>query len=170
MRYFTNHCWCSDSNWGGTFDCRYILTIEQDVDPDFGELLTATKFFSQQEFDMLSEMYKDTPEYRHLIVSKEMAMRNTFRLSPNVLQWLSDNVLPRKGFDINEGWAIGTDEYNRTSYPQGAFDIFFHRKRDLMNFIKEFSKYKKPTVYFDYFNDTRKELNLKTLKYKTENE
>jgi len=168
MRYFTNHCWCSDSIWGeGIYDCRYILTIEEDVDSEFDTLVEQATFFSQEDFDMFDNMYKDTPEYKHLVVSKDIAMRNTFRLNDNVTKWLNDNVLDRKGFDINKGWTVGTDEYNRNSYAAGTVDIFFHRRRDLMNFIKEFSKYKKPTNYFDYFKDKRKELNLETLRYKT---
>ena len=166
MRYFTNYCWCSDNIWGdGIYDCRYILTIEKGVDPEFDELLEDAKFFSQEDYDMFADMYKDNKEYRDLIVSKEMAMRNTYRLNRTPMEWLNNNVKNRVGETYPQGWAIGSDAYNRSSYAQGAFDIFFHRKRDLMNFIKEFSKYKKPTFYFDYFNDTRKELNLDTLKY-----
>lgn len=169
MRFFTNHCWCSDSNWGGNFDCRYILTIEDDVDPEFSELLEDTKFFSLDEYKFFEKMYASHPDrYKDLIVSDDMAMRNTFRLRKEVQEWLTVNVADRTGWDINKGWAIGTDEYNRAAYAQRSFDIFFHRKRDLMNFIKEFSKYKKPTDYFDYFRDTRKKLNLESLRYEKE--
>ena len=161
MRYFTNHCWCSKSNWGGVFDCRYILTIEQDVDPEFDELLAVAKFFSDEEYQML---VRTCPDYS----SKEMSIRNTLRLQQPVIDWLTANVADRKSEDINKGWAIGTDEYNRGDYSSGTFSIFFHRRRDLMNFIKEFSKYKKPTFYFDYFRDKRKTLNLETLRYEVD--
>lgn len=165
MRYFTNHCWCSDSIWDGIFDCRYILTIERDIDPEFDTLLADTEFFSQEEYDILEKMYGDNSRYKDLLVSKDMCMRNTFRLNDAVLTWLHNNVKDRKGEDINKGWAIGSDEYNRASYPQGKFDIFFHRRKDLLAFVKEFSKYQRPTHYFDYFNDVRKTLDLETLTY-----
>ena len=165
MEYFTNHCWCSDSIWGGVYDCRYILTIDKEVDPEFDELIEETKFFSQEEFDMLEDIYKNAEQYKDLIVSKDMCMRNTFRLNEEVKTWLHFNVEDRKGYDINKGWAIGSDEYNRVAYPQGTFSIFFHRKKDLMNFVRYYSKYKKPTKYVDYFKDERKTLDITTLTY-----
>jgi hypothetical protein len=86
-------------------------------------------------------------------------------LRPHVVEWLETNVKDRKGDkDCNKGWCVGSGDYNSKGYVYD-FTIFFHRKADAMAFIKEFSKYKKPTDYWDYFNCDRKVLNLETLKY-----
>lgn len=43
MELFQNHCWCSDSNWGGIYDCRYILTIRRRPEEhDWTRLITET--------------------------------------------------------------------------------------------------------------------------------
>lgn len=161
MRFFTNHCWCSDSNWGGHYDCRYILNINKVFDPEFDKLILCDKVFDQKEYDQLLTMESLTG----VTISKQWATHNTFRLRQEPIAWLNQNVKDRKGEDINKGWAIGTPEYCQHDFASSSFDIFFHRKQDLMNFVKAFSQYKKPTHYFDYFKDERKELNLETLQY-----
>ena len=61
-----------------------------------------------------------------------------------------------------KGWAYG--DGSRTSKELYRFTVYFARQLDALLFIKEFSIFKKPTFYFDYFNsgehNYRKELNI----------
>ena len=160
MRYFTNHCWCSRSMWGGHFDCRFIITIEEKQDAeDWKLLIKEESCFSKEHYECNKRAFPDVNDEK----LKAISMTSSITLQPHVIKWLEDNVKDRRGEEINRGWTIGTLEYNRTS--RVALDVFFHRRGDAMKFIKTFSKYKKPTFYFDYFRDIRKHLNLETGKY-----
>ncbi len=83
-------------------------------------------------------------------------------LKPHVIDWLNENVKDRDDPECPKGWAIGNTEYRATN----AFDmtIFFHRHRDALAFIKQFSKWGKPEFYHNYFKDIRKRLNEETNK------
>lgn len=80
------------------------------------------------------------------------------RISKEVVEWLGSNI--KKGKDGSEQWCIGTDDYNSNSSID--FTLFFKRLVDARNFVKTWSVHRKPTSYFNYFNDTRRELNLET--------
>lgn len=168
MHYFTNHSWCSDSNWGGHYDCRYIITIDRipkgktyydSPEKDWVNLVESRMFFDKEEYDSLKSFYKDKYSESDL---KRMSQKKTYTLKKEVREWLKSNIKDRKGEEINKGWCIGSDRYNSDSGI--SIRVFFHRRVDALNFIKEWSEYKKPTTYFDYFKDIRKELKLETMK------
>ena len=77
-----NHCWCSDSIWGGKYNCRVIARLDRIP---------------------VNKSYYDTPneDWTNLLVFDETYLQ----LKPEVHQWLEQNI-PVKG------WAIGTDKYN----------------------------------------------------------
>jgi len=167
MHYLQNHCWCSKSHWDEQmYDCRHIVSFNSYenkykddwvalVDPD------AEKFFNKEEFDRMVKFFGDgngNPDDH-----KEAFTRRVPNLKPHVLKWLEDNVKDRPDKDSPKGWCVGNSEYRSTNPIQ--LSIFFHRRKDALAFVKQFSKWKKPTFYCNYFNDERKYLNLKTLKY-----
>jgi hypothetical protein len=153
MNILINHCWCSDSNWGGCYDCRVIVTLHRVPE---------------------GKTYYDAPcpdwvlVEEHPFKSKEDRFRfTTVRARADVLEWLNTNVKDRKLIkwqiqkgESAKGWSVGTDEYN--SATGISFSFFFEREHDGMNFIKHWSVYKKPTYYCQYFKDIRKELDFKT--------
>lgn len=140
MDYLQNHCWCSDSNWGGMYDCRHLVTLSS---------------------------YRDnfTDDWNNLVCYDE---HKVLTLNDNVLQWLTDNVLdtdkPYNGNTTTKGWCIGSLEYRKND-SCSSFSIFFQRRKDAMAFIKRWSKWKKPLQYCQYFTDVRKKLDVNTGKY-----
>lgn len=82
------------------------------------------------------------------------------------MKWLKANVEDTKenGYKGHKGWAVGTDAYNKNV--SDGFTIWFYRRKDALNFIKTWSVHKKPTSYFDYFKDIRKELDFNSMTLK----
>ncbi len=151
MDILINHCWCSDSNWGGVYHCRVIVTLNR--------VPKGKTYYDApcQDWGLIEEYpFKS---------NKPNPMRfETNRPRADVLKWLETNVKDRKlnkyekeQGDSAKGWAIGTDEYNSSNTI--SFSFFFEREKDGMAFIKQWSIYKKPTYYLQYFKDIRKELN-----------
>ena len=140
MDIIINHCWCSDSIWGGAYDCRVIVTIER---------ISKNK------------TYYDPPDKDWETIEQK---NNIIKLKPEVIEWLNTNIPNRKDKDSPKGWAIGTNEYN--SHHPISFNVFFDKQRDGMAFIKQWSHYKNPVHYLNYFKDIRKELDSKTGKLK----
>ena len=147
MSLLLNHCWCSDSNWGGHYNCRVILTIDY-VQPDKGY------------HDGPTEDWKNLLD-NHIPFRGGDGMRfETTRLKPHVLEWLKANVKDVEGEDHKQGWCVGTDAYNSNSGI--SFNIFFQRVTDAKAFAKQWSSYKNLYTYLNYFHDKRWKLNLKT--------
>ena len=149
MNYLRNHCWCSDSNWGGNYDCQIIVDLncyEEDYKEDWENLMVSvetTKILTSSSFPDL-EVPCTYPN-----------------LKPEVLIWLDDNV---EDFQNFKGWCIGSKDYLMTS--SSSYSVFFQRRKDAMKFIKTWSKWKKPLFYCQYFTDIRKELDITTGKYR----
>lgn len=138
MRYLQNHCFCLDSCWGGVYNCRHIVSLNS-YEPEYEE------------------------DWKSCIETNAESVPN---LKPEILTWLRLNIADRKINDFytqKQGWAIGSSEYREMD--NLSFSIFFHRKSDAMAFIRQWSKWKKPTFYCQYFTDVRKRLNLDTGKY-----
>ena len=153
MSVLINHCWCSDSNWGGHYNCRVIVGIKR--------------------YDKLEDVYKNkyTVDWANLIERHDMMgpfqlgdSRTTYRLKPEVMEWLNENIRDRrvsKNYpEIPKGWAVGTDQYN--SNDAGSFTIFFESAREAFKFIKRWSTFKKPVDCLNYFQDIRRKLNFET--------
>ena len=151
MSIFINHCWCSDSNWGGIYDCRVIVTIDR--------IAEGKTYYDPPTIDWTSLIEEIPLEW------KQFGDRHrTFRLKPEVLTWLNDNIKDRKklGYRPNvKGWGVGTDVYNSNN-PIG-FAVFFERTSDAFKFVKQWSSLKKPVDYCNRFSDVRKKLNFKTM-------
>lgn len=157
MDYLRNHCWCSDSNWGGNYDCQIIVSLNSYNDGYEDDWLRL--------IDPKSEIITVTPNPDESSFSYPKSVIN---LKPEILNWLQTNVpdLSKDTFGNNtlKAWCIGSAEYR--SLNSSGYCIFFQRRRDAMAFIKTWSKYKKPIYYTQYFTDVRKVLDLSTLKYK----
>lgn len=170
MNYYSNHIWCSSSNWDGvSFDCKNMISIDlkdfsepnsNKINIDWRNILYESEpLFIQKSYECLKKTFSDKYSDEKI---KEMATQPVIRLKKEVFLWLENNVK-----DINsskKGWCLGDDFYNKDSII--SFEFFFYRRRDALNFIKEWSFYKKPTTYFNYFNNIRKKLNIKTNKLK----
>lgn len=174
MRYLQNHCWCSNSNWDdGVYSCSYIISIggfnTKEDDDDLNTIL-----LSKED----SEYYVDMEEHESFMARMKAAgyeLGDTFlphkkyapTLKNNVIDWLNNNIkdrnLPIGDTESTKGWCIGNVAYR--SNENMGISLFFHRHKDAMEFVKTFSRYKKPTSYINYFKDIRKKLNLTTLKY-----
>lgn len=166
MDYLQNHCWCSESNWGGVFyDCRHIVSLNSYKDgykDDWENLVdeSAETFFDEEEYQLFLPYYEE----QGLVLNKGRFNKKVKNLKKELLDWLDKNVEDRTGYDCNKGWCIGSTEY-RGKDASYSMSVFFHRKSDAMKFIKTFSKWKKPINYCQYFTDVRKKLDLETLKY-----
>lgn len=146
MHFHTNHCFCLDSIWGGQFDCRFMVSI--------------AKYFPKWKPGA-----KPHEDWTSLIDEIPRPARKIFealhinRLKPEVLKWLEENVKDNRE-DDEKGFAVGSDAYNSNGSPD--FTLFFYRRSDAMRFIKRWSTYRKPTTYFDYFKEIRRQYNFKT--------
>ena len=148
MNYLRNHCWCSDSNWGGNYDCQIIVGLnsyEEDYEEDWNNLIIQVPY---------KEVLK-VGNYPEIEVE-----RNLLKLKPEVLIWLLVNV---PDFQDYKGWCVGSNSYDKDNHI--SYSIFFQRRRDAMKFIKTWSKWKKPLFYCQYFTDIRKKLNTVTGNY-----
>lgn len=83
MNYLQNHIWCSDSIWGGEYNCRHIVSFSsyEDESVDDWALL----------IDESAETAEETLFGTDLACTKKVP-----NLRPEVLMWLSDNVKDRK--------------------------------------------------------------------------
>lgn len=154
MNILINHCWCSDSNWGGLYSCRVIVSLNRVPEGKTYYDPPCPDWALVEEHPYTPPESPDDPFRR----------RDTLRLRPDVVKWLNRNVKDRKVPSYVEGgpkgWAVGTDTYN--SHSGISFSIFFERQRDGMAFIKRWSVYKNPVSYLQYFKDIRKELDPTT--------
>lgn len=165
MNYLQNHIWCSDSIWGGVYDCRHLVSIssyEEDGE-DWPKIIDdeAERFFDERKYNTYVKVSKEL--YPDDEVKKEHFYDYAPNLKPHVLKWLEDNVKDRKDPDCEKGWCIGSNSF-RAANPI-ELTVFFHRRNDALAFVRKFSKYKKPVNYCQYFADDRKKLNLETMKY-----
>lgn len=163
MDYLKNHCWCSDSNWGGHYDCRIIVSVDcydAHSKEDWDKVLTKEKHFSQKRYLEVRETFTGKDYYTDEFY-KEMSTRPVNTPRPEVISWLQDNVPPDR--DGKPMFAYGSKDYSYDG--GGSYSFFFQRRKDAMSFIKEWSKYKKPINYCQYFTNVRKRLNLTTMRY-----
>lgn len=167
MDYLNNHVWCTSSIWSGDYYyCRHLVTLDSysKTNDDWTNIID-NKSESIPDQDMIKfliklEGYNDISE---LLVDNTHPVKYIPNLKPNILQWLHDNIKDRKDDECHKGWAVGSTDYRALNPYQ--FNIFFHRKKDAMAFIKKFSTYKKPTHITNYFADERFKLNIETMKY-----
>ena len=135
MEYYKNHQWCNESNWQSRpFSSSYSVTIHCD------------------EEDWSSVVYEKEQ-------TVDIRGHNTIIVVPtlktNVIKWLKNVRPPVDDREEQfEGWAMGNDEHRGRNLHH--LNIWFYRRRDALNFIKEFSVHKKPTAYYDSFADVRK--------------
>lgn len=161
--------WCSDSIWGGGYACRHTVIVER-----YSEGMSPYDDVSTKDWSDIVEEIEDFFDEKAYLkireknlnknVSRDRFIKDTYRLKPEVVEWLNANVKPRIDEDKQDssGWGVGSDFYNVHSVI--SFSIFFHRRRDALAFIKHWSEHKKPTFYFNYFHDIKKKLNLTTNK------
>lgn len=173
MHVHINHCFCTAPNCGGEpYWSRYMVVIRKTlsydpkakIEEDWKNLLDKVPFLDEERY----QWNKDSPFFNHLTDKelRDLSMGHTQRLKPEVFSWIEKNVEDTKenGRKGENGFCVGTDSYNHRSYSD--FTIWFYRRSDAMKFIKTWSVYKKPTTYFDYFKEIRKEIDFKTMKLK----
>lgn len=173
MFFFKNHISCRDDKYtkNGNYDCSYSVSIDDDqfdkqnnFDSEDLKKITITKeFINEIEIKKIKERNKNK---KIQISDEDIISSCTYEiliLLPEVEKWLNDNIADRKGYSINKGWYVASFQYRIND--ENEIVIYFHRKNDAMNFIKKFSKYKNPTIYYDYFKSKLKILDLKTMKY-----
>ena len=182
MKYFTNHCWINESIYDNKgFDGEVIVSIHKHLDSpkqlsdftknspnlDWVNTVVESNFIDKKELEYFTEIYKKTAEEKGEIFNPSdlkdgMFKRETVTLKQEVIDWLNDNLKDVKGSDENtpiekrKSWGIGSQSQNsKQSY---QIDIVFTRQLDALEFIKQWSVYKKPTIYFDYFHDDKREM------------
>lgn len=166
MNYLKNHCWCSDSIWGGVYDCPIIVSVTAYTTYDKNDFALLTEkhlFFSQTVYERNQQLFNTKPHHTDEY-HRELATREVDFVRPEVVDWLAKNIP-----DMSNGspaWAVGSDEYQAQSNDSVSF--FFQRRRDAMKFIKHWSEWKRPVHYTQYFTDVRKKLNLETMRYEQE--
>lgn len=155
---------CTDSNWGGDFWTRYMVCLDTlkkvDVE-DCKNLLETKEGFDEERWQIYCSMTEEKNWSKEELESRREWCKKEFKvLKPEVIEWLKDNVADNlKDKDQPKGWCIGSDAYQMRD--GHSVNIWFYRRKDALNFIRTFSVHKKPTTYFDYFKEIRKELNLK---------
>lgn len=165
MDYLQNHCWCSDSNWGGHYDCRHIVTIKcyDEYEYDWNQVIdeSAEEWFDEEAFNRMKSYFLEKGHDEDML--KGAFVKEVPNLRQDILSWLAENVADRKDPECEKGWCIGSNDYRSSEVT--SFSVFFHRRKDAMAFIRNFSQYKKPVHYCQYFSDVRKKLNIETMKY-----
>lgn len=153
--------------------CRYMVSVEQTrekthpytKDEDWKNVAEKFRFFDEEDYNRSKEWNKEHPRSFEVTDEQErlFATKDAYRLKPEVIDWLNENVKDRKDPDYPQGWCCGDDVYQSTGMDMS---IFFHRKADALAFIERWSRFKQPTTYFDYFKSpiVRKELNFETNK------
>ena len=179
MHFYTNHMWCSESNWDGKpFLTRYMISIDKYdgrslfpkytvVDEDWGRLLYFKDVWLQGEYDKWISYYNSdgyrgrfTANDKQLMAKVSATKYDVPFLKQEVIDWLNENVAddPKPHVDqVANGWCMGNDSY-RASGSDVGFALFFYRRCDAMAFVKRWSVHGKCTTYFDYFKEIRKEL------------
>ena len=165
MDYLQNHIWCSESCWGAMYDCRHLVSLDS-YKPDTGE--DWDNLVDEEAEQAHDFRYKEAHEKSHRRMGlpnagPEYYQRAVANLRPHVLRWLADNVKDRKDPDCVKGWCVGSTQYRMQD--TSSITVFFHRRSDAMAFIREFSIWKKPINYCQYFSDVRKKLDTATGKY-----
>ena len=161
MDYLKNHCWCSDSNWGGHYNCTIIVSLysyKEGYKEDWDKLTYKADYFDEELYNTFKERH---PEYEDC---EDVGWKSINKLKPEVISWLEDNVPDDKA---GKAWCVGSDKYIATDSGISSA-VFFQRRKDAMKFIKTWSKWKKPIHYCQYFTDIRKSLDLQTGKYKVD--
>jgi hypothetical protein len=174
MYLYSNHIYCNDSNWGGSYDCRYLLSIERNSgkgDGERGSYYDAPhedwtnvvdediEFFDEKEYDRLKEtdLFK---KYGAEELKELFCMKDTVRLKPEVIKWLNENIADQEGV---KGWCTYSD--SKAALNTTKLTIFFRRKNDALAFVRYWSSLKKVHYYFNYFRGKHLELNPTTKKY-----
>lgn len=171
MHVHINHMFCTDPCWGKSdtmYWCKYLVAVERigkdktyhdTPEEDWTNLTVKVNYFDEEEYKRLLT-FSSTKGMSDEDI-RRWATKKIHIFNPEVIQWLNENVKDRRGEpEYPQGWCIGSEDYHaRESL---SISIFFHRRSDAMAFIKEWSVYKKPTTYFDYFRGIYKELNLET--------
>ena len=177
MNYLKNHITCHEDINGEIYNCKYLITIEEFLDEEFVvdkinkdkdfikdmdwyNNIIEKEFFNKQRFEFIKELRKNQGKNEIDKVSEYNDV--TYILKPEIIKWLNENIKNGKDKDKTKGWNIGSDLYN--SKNSCSFNIFFYRYIDAMKFVKEFSVYKKPLNYLNYFDDIRKQYNIKSKK------
>jgi hypothetical protein len=172
MNYLQNHIWCSDSNWGGQYDCRHSVffnSYEAVHAEDWKNVIDekSAKVFMEEEYNSIRSIVLDEGRFFDDEKYKSFYNRYVPTLKSEVVKWLEENVKdrPKPGYDGQiKAWCIGSNKYNSAN--SSGFSLFFHRRKDAMAFIRRWSKWKKPVHYCQYFTGVRKKLDLVTLKYR----
>jgi hypothetical protein len=153
---------CTDSNWGGDYWSRYMVSIDsfKKVDQqDCANLLIEREGQDEERWAMYQQMAQEKNWTAEELASrKEWCVKEFKTLKPEVIEWLNKNVADIRG-ENPKGWCVGSHAYQMRD--GHSVNIWFARRKDAFNFIRTFSIYKKPTTYFDYFKEIRRELNLK---------
>lgn len=164
MDYLQNHVWCSSSYWGkGEYSCRHVVSMnyyESGHKSDWKKIIDESADLYVSEIDLArnKKIYGDEIDAAKILA---ISTKTVIGLNPDVLEWLHQNVADSPAGI--KGWDIGSAEYR--SHNSTSISIFFYRKKDAMAFIKQWSQYKKPIRYTQYFTDVRKKLDLTTLRY-----
>lgn len=163
MDYYTNHCWCSSSNWDNDFfDCRHLVTISEEHDgDDYDKLVNTIELPDVDSYERHLKVIEGNPEMHGVLDQQHFTKPSKF-LKNKVFAWLLANVKDDKD---GKAWCVGSLEYCSNNYAK-SYTIFFKRRRDAFAFVKRWSKYKKFTSQFNYFKDKGKDLDLETMTYK----
>ena len=141
MDILINHCWCADSNWGGVYSCSSIVTINR---------------ISK------GKTYYDPPTVDWINLLDQCQLDDGARvprLKSEVVAWLLTNIKDREETPT-KGWCMGSDIYNRNATI--SFNLFFERPKDALRFVKQWSCYRNPEDYLNYFRDIRRRLDYTT--------
>ena len=191
MTYHTNHSFCSKCNHNDDFFDGGVMVYfgerlstnfinknfhpsKRIIDPDFNSLTEKKDFFDEEMFQMKIDYYEskgkvlteeEINEKRE--EEKVFSRTKTVSLKEEVIDWLNKNIADKidttEDTPINDrkGWCTGNDEYNSKESHQ--ITLFFARQKDALSFIKYWSIYNKPTFYFDYFHEDKREMDIKDI-------
>ena len=155
MHHHINHCWCSRAQHNDEcYDAPNMVSIDnlEKVDKDdWDNLIVTTKVIADEDVRVAEAMQEKYPDYKPY--PKDCPM-----LKQEVIEWLNKNIKPQK--DGEPGWAMGNDQYRVIQTYE--LTLWFQRRNDAKKFIRTWSKHKKATSYFNYFDDPITNLLLDT--------
>lgn len=88
---------------------------------------------------------------------KENFNLSSFFLKNEIIQWLNDNIDNKE----QQNWTTGNQEFNFKNH--NTIFVFFKKQEDALMFIEKWSVFKKPTFYFDFFNNDKREISINDL-------
>lgn len=180
MNYIINHYINNQNIHNIYFEANITVSINKEIDniqilkenkilidnPDWNILSNEQIVFDEKRYNkyikqmnvfinnnFISQTNNETERKR----IKENFNLSSFFLKNEIIQWLNDNIDNKE----QQNWTTGNQEFNFKNH--NTIFVFFKKQEDALMFIEKWSVFKKPTFYFDFFNNDKREISINDL-------